>query len=232
MNKARQIPQGEAVSSAVKKVIEETFSAARSLIVEKCVNLTDFTFNSQTVLSYDLPRKLQTIFPSCLNSLVTIDFDWESREVRQLWSGSQVLFLLISLPELESASLVFQFDYEDSLVIITHAQTLVKPDRLVSKVKNLCLRIHQKLPQKDYQNCDSDSTFAKFVSIFDRLENLTPAFIQDLMSRGPFSVRGSQAPTPESLRGLRSSFATLKSLSLEGQADPYMSEKNVVDQFD
>lgn len=203
-------------------LIFQIIGISRSLIVERCTNLKNLTFNSEMSFPFNLSGSPQPIFSDRLSSIKTVEFALGEHEDRKIWTGRQALALLIFLPSLQSASLVFKLNHKDARIINTHLPSLIKSKRSLSKVKNLSLRIHHQLPKRNHQFFDCNSTMKTFISIFDRLENFTLKSYEDPMMSNPMfpaalrESRREQHPTMSVLEGLNSSALSLKSLSVEG----------------
>lgn len=204
-------------------MIPRIVGKARSLIIELCTNLRELTFNSGTGFPFKSSNPTRLIFSERLTSIKTVRFA-ESRgddALGESWTGRQALAVLIFLPALQSASMVFNFDFRDAQVINTHLSSLVQSGKAVSNVKKLALTIHQQWPVRKSQLFDYNPIFDIFLSIFKSLENVSLTFIEDpkMNSPMPQSVRESRrilCPTADVIKGLSSSSATLKALSLEG----------------
>lgn len=215
-------------SSLDSFLIHQTVGIARALIIENCFNLKELEFSTFTYFPINLPQQLQLVFPESLVTLKIDDYDWGSRKKTDLVSGRQVLFMLVSLPKLKSASLVFGIDREDASVINSHVPSLVQTGKASSNLENLFLKAYQVCPKKASQLFDYTSTFENLFSIFTLLKNFTFAFVEspDLLSSNELMMGMiDKGPLIQMLDGLHRSQASLTSLSIEGQASRTQDQK-------
>lgn len=207
-------------SSLDSFLIHQIVGMARALIIEKCIHLKELEFSTFTYFPINLPQQLQSVFPESLTSLRINDYDWGSRKKTDLMSGRQILFLLVSLPKLKSASLVIEMDHEDASTINSHVPSLVQTGKASSNLENLFLKVYQVSAREVSEVFDYTLTLKNLFSIFSLLKNFTFAFIQSpdlLYSNGLKENLLHKVPFIEMLDGLRRSEGSLASLSMEGQ---------------
>lgn len=202
----------------------QLFQLARFIILEQCTNLTSF----ECCTSWRFPFYLKStemrpvLSSSNLKTLKMNKLDNIEHHKNLSLTGRQVLLLLISNPNLETASFNMQFTRQDAQVYETHLPPLLKAKRIQSKVRNLSLDVNTLIPEKKSEHFDYDKTFNIFLSIFKRLEDFTLEIYQDPdsnTSRIPTAQKQaalSQVISLDVLKGLEASSETLRSLSVVG----------------
>lgn len=198
---------------------------ARPLILEQCSNLQDLSFSTAISFPFYASKGVRSIFSENLKTIKSTQLErWNGDQHTPhapQFTGRQVLFLLISLPQIQEASFVFSVHPEDVKAINTHTSDLLESGRCVCKVKKLSVNVHLYSSKELFK---LDLTFTNLLSIFNTLGNLnlkTFDFEESINPVGEikFNKNKNQTPTFEILRGLKSSLKSLTSLSVVGLKD-------------